>query len=68
MNWINVNDKLPEHSNTVLAYFPNGNEEGDLVSTGYRTNPTTIISDYPNSTAHFFKATHWMEMPEPPKN
>lgn len=65
-NWINVKSKLPKDGQRVIAFFPSGNESGELVSTGYRNNHK-IVSDYPNSTAHHFEATHWMYLPNLPK-
>lgn len=66
MEWINVDIKLPKNGQRVIAFFPDGNESGELVSTGYR-NGQHVVSDYPNSTAHHFKALYWMYLPYLPK-
>jgi hypothetical protein len=64
--WISIEDRLPETRDQVIAYFPRGNEGGEKVATGIRSQ-NQIISDFPNSTAHCFKASHWMPLPSPPK-
>ena len=65
-NWIDVKDKMPDGGERVLAYGPelgilslclHLNIEGKWKYTGY---------DKPVHYSH--KITHWMPLPEPPKN
>lgn len=62
--WIIVEDRLPEDEK-VIAYFPNGDESGKKISTGTCWG-RKVVSDFPNSTASFFEATHWQPLPSPP--
>jgi hypothetical protein len=67
MEWINIKEKQPPIRETVLGYFPDGTEGGNEVSTAIWTG-TSLHSDFPNSTAYCFKATHWMFFPDPPSD
>lgn len=64
--WIPVSERLPEEG-TVIAYFPRGNEDGQKVATGMPSGKK-VVSDYPNSTASHFEASHWMPLPKLPKS
>lgn len=68
MNWIDFKTKRPKLRETVIGYFPEGTE-GTMghpcVDTAY-FNGGKLVSNFPNSTAYCFEATHWMPMPEPP--
>ena len=66
MHWVAVTDKLPPIITRVIGYFPTGNESGEIVSTAIMHNKGHLVSDFPNSTASYFEATHWMPLPEPP--
>jgi hypothetical protein len=66
MNWINVKDELPPKRTKVIGYFPDGNESGEVISTAIRYSDE-LVSDFPNSTAYCFEATHWMLLPLPPQ-
>ena len=65
--WISVNDSLPEPRTDVLAAWDDGevwslwqswaNSEED--------NPFTYFIDPIEGTTHY--VTHWMPLPEPPK-
>lgn len=61
MEWISVKDKLPEQQTWVLCW-------GDGA---WLTNKFMIQSymDYTNKDSSWFKScfTHWMPLPEPPK-
>lgn len=72
MEWINVEDKLPEEGQRVLCY-PNGiniltfgvNEEGDWRK-GLFCDIT--FSEYWDDTVPVsLDVTHWMKLPNPPK-
>ena len=71
--WISVKDKLPANGAFCLTYSPNGK---------MRVAEAFIPSSIPNSTydkmecwwlthgsggQHFVAVTHWMPLPEPPK-
>ena len=66
MEWIDIKKQMPEKNVVVLGYYPTGDEGGNKVATAITYNGKTLRSDFPNSTAHCFEATHWMPMPEPP--
>jgi hypothetical protein len=64
--WIRVEDELPKDGQPVNGYFPEGDEAGRKVAEAIRSGDN-LISAFPNSTAPWFKATHWQSLPEPPK-
>lgn len=66
MHWVSVLDKLPPKNETVIGYFPRGDESGNKVATAITYDGEKLRSDFPNSTAHCFEATHWMSLPNPP--
>ena len=57
--WISVKDRMPDDDTDVLVYG------------GGRYNVAAHTSDNGNGWYHngnyFIKATHWRELPEPPK-
>ena len=53
--WISVKDRLPEPWVEVLVYR---GEDWTVVSCEVDTNGKWL---------HFFNITHWMPLPEPPK-
>jgi hypothetical protein len=57
MEWIDINDRLPEKFITVIFCF------GDDMSTGFLT-PDGINNH--NRMLGGKSATHWMPLPEPP--
>lgn len=56
MNWISVDDGLPEYRATVIAY----NEHKQMMIGIYSEWGWTF-------PAYFENVTHWMPLPEPPK-
>ena len=75
MDWIKVEDRLPEVGERVLAI--NTEEQKVCVFTApvkgswlYDNKPSTRWFEYieVNSCIHFNRVTHWMPLPEPPKN
>lgn len=65
-SWVATSEKMPEIGKNVIGYFPRKTEGGRYISTAISWDGKTLISNFPNSTAHCFEATHWMEFPEPP--
>lgn len=64
-NWISVEDKLPDKSQKVLAFYKALGEKNrihnDLIATNWRKSNGDFIP-----TAGY-EVTHWMPLPEPPK-
>lgn len=56
MNWISVKDKLPKNFDDVLAIYESG-----------RMDVTCRHSDGWLMERHWGPVTHWMPLPEPPK-
>tara|TARA_R110002153_G_scaffold264338_1_gene426166 strand:- start:1196 stop:1513 length:318 start_codon:yes stop_codon:yes gene_type:complete len=70
--WISVEDKLPELDDaSVIVNFDNGSIECvhvgffDQVSCGFDHRGSQMYRPY--YVGHDPKATHWMPLPEPPK-
>lgn len=65
MKWISVKDKLPEGAGNVLAYIPDLHDynQGGCSVMGW-------VQDHWRDTykgREFANVTHWMPLPEPPK-
>ena len=69
MEWISVKDKLPEDEAPVLAYYGFFRENDDLGTRFIGTLTFFVFDKNPHwqheSTGLF--VTHWMPLPEPPK-
>ena len=75
MNWISVKDKLPEIGQRVLSY----SEDEGIKETKYTTFQPGSFGHQKGCTNCWFQwvthnnicwkhtATHWAELPEPPK-
>jgi hypothetical protein len=61
-----TSENMPTKNVKVIGYFPDGDESGNIVATAITYNGKDLISDFPNSIAYCFKATHWLPIPEPP--
>lgn len=59
MRWINVNDRLPQNSEDVLAYSPD-----DGCFRAWCENRIWLTHESINHS----KPTHWMPLPAPPRN
>lgn len=75
MNWISVDERLPEENLTVLIYLKNGNisqanlyEDGDY-SEYDDTHYTGVYWEDHNRdwTVELSDVSHWMPLLEPPK-
>ncbi len=71
--WIDVNERLPERDGeTVLCYVKNSSTEGETYVTGciqqrkhwFLQTCNIGVATFPN---HYWKVTHWMPLPEPPR-
>lgn len=67
--WISVKDRLPEEDDEYLAVV-----DGVIMEVGYTPKQKGLICVWSTCDADGFKplpddaVTHWMSMPEPPKN
>lgn len=66
MEWISVEDRLPEDENTVLCFYNFGSHvEMSFIGTlCYFTFDSTPHWQHESTGLH---VTHWMPLPEPPK-
>lgn len=64
---ISVDDELPPEDTEVWAFFPN-HEHGKNIWSGGVVYDVEIISSFPNSTACYFQASHWLKEVELPTN
>lgn len=62
--WKNAKVEPPPKNTTVIGFFPSGDEDGKKVSTAILNDEGDLVSDFPNSTSCFFKATHWTPLPK----
>lgn len=63
MEWINLNDKLPEEEKYVLFFG-----KGERFFSGlYRENNFLAINPFCDYLEIADEVTHWMILPEPPK-
>ena len=69
--WISVEERLPEDDIDVLVYAIGNNEESVIAMTSYTHNMHGYnIEGWRSPWQYFFheyKITHWMPLPEPPK-
>lgn len=69
--WISVEDRLPEDNLNVLVYAIGDNENSVIAMTGYTHKMYGYnIEGWRSPWQYFFyeyKITHWMPLPEPPK-
>ena len=69
--WISVKDRLPEDNLNVLVYAIGDNENSVIAMTGYTHKMYGYnIEGWRSPWQYFFyeyKITHWMPLPEPPK-
>ena len=69
--WISVEDRLPEDNLNVLVYAIGDNENSVIAMTSYTHKMYGYnIEGWRSPWQYFFyeyKITHWMPLPEPPK-
>jgi len=67
MEWISVKDRLPEQG-VYIVFIPDmDNEEDDDISMEYYDSSETKWYDN-QRCEDVYNVTHWMHLPEPPKN
>ena len=64
INWVAIDKDLPPKDTFVLAYYPDGNEDGKFIDT--TTYYGGKLTDTGSSVAYCFEATHWAKLPKPP--
>lgn len=62
MQWINVKDKLPDIGQRVLVYQKDGVQGGNEIDIEYRQ-----CEDFWSDQGIISGITHWMPLPEIPK-
>ena len=58
MNWISVDERLPEPHTEVLIYL----KEPNAVITGF----CNLDDDWSYDATSYWTIAHWMPLPEPP--
>lgn len=70
MEWISVEDRLPNKNNYVLAFVDSfvwvGKQIKILSPRGF-ANGKWIVADWDTGNYIHYNVTHWMPLPEPPK-
>lgn len=63
--WISVNDELPSENGQYLVKMPNSpfNRKGQAVS----EFTSSVKPNFSYDRLHIDQVTHWMPLPEPPK-
>ena len=70
MEWIDVNERLPDNFASVLCYCKNNSTGGKCATIGSCDKGCWFLQSgvgrqsYPH---HYYEVTHWMPLPEPPK-
>jgi len=72
MSWISVKDKLPEGDETVILFGRRMLQRGFFVEPGHRSEGYMDVWvscewDGCGGYEEFEEVTHWMPLPEPPK-
>lgn len=63
--WISVKDRMPEESDCYLVYIvANNTPKNKSIITLYYTN---LTKQFVYENRELFTVTHWMPLPEPPK-
>jgi hypothetical protein len=60
MEWINCSDRLPSENEKVLIHLKSGHIETDYISNPKDGNLWSFVCKN--------EITHWMPLPEPPKD
>lgn len=69
MEWISVNDRLPDYNTHVLVYEPKY-DGGEIRIASLHKNPYDGKIEWLDSNCEYwgieFNFTHWMPLPQPP--
>lgn len=66
--WISVKDRLPDDASDVLAYYDDSECETRIAPVNYYKGVWyDCVFNRPLDTLGQQKITHWMSLPEPPK-
>jgi len=72
VKWISVKDKMPDAGKDVLVYINGDDPEIDVSYHTFEVLHKENIWHYGNQlmfeTSWFQEVTHWMPLPEPPKD
>ena len=75
MEWISVKDRLPVEDGKYLTYWIDNGATYGMDVQRFSKNPRIVKGMYGNSYLHWSKqtwddycVTHWMPLPEPPKD
>lgn len=64
MKWISVKDRLPEEGDTVLVFNTSGGEDCLVTIAIKWPNEEWFLTEIETTSE---EVTHWMPLPEPPK-
>ena len=65
--WISVEERLPEHGKYVLCWYSDI-DGGEWHTVGkLLTNGIWALDIYETDEPEYYTVTHWMPLPEPPK-
>ena len=72
MNWISVQERMPDDGERVLVYIPNAFNNHKVTVRQYHVNYARTeldwwIGGYQNYRVEHGYVTHWAPLPEPPK-
>jgi hypothetical protein len=70
MEWISVKQKLPEFNVDVWAWviYSDGNERGTETWLEHPENRSKEFGEWAMGSARGYRVTHWMPLPEPPRD
>jgi hypothetical protein len=66
MEWINVKDRLPAHGQIVIL-FEDKVDNWEMWFGNYSTYSKEFLYFYGNGNKNDREFTHWMPLPQPPK-
>lgn len=69
MEWISVKEKLPKNRTAVLCIirYKNPDKWFTYALLDYNEGEWEYFSGYKENFNSYYQVTHWMSMPEPPK-
>lgn len=62
MKWIKCSDQMPPNNLSVLVYDKDGVHGGSQIDIDYR-----VSGEFWNDGGIFDRISHWMQLPNPPK-